>query len=325
MPRAGNISRIEREKVIVAANAFCAFPRCFQDLTEYYFDHGMAPKISHIVAAADDGPRGDASIPEPERNAFANLILLCDEHARAVDAMPVTRYTVECLLAMKADHEARVRAARSAGALWSGLVGEPNYVNLNRLFMDARPSRITFGMVDTSKPPAHDFESMAPTEFAQYVQFASDTVSRIERTALRLTSRAQLVEENEGKRFIFWRRFYTKNIYDGLGHARPMLPDVDRGPHVYTKVEGVKVIMPIDARWVTSRSAKCLFAQGTVNFAGVATLRTVDGERAIMSPIVLGKPTADAWTRFEDLRTEWFRGVGGGSYGEWEATPVAAE
>lgn len=324
MPRAGDISRVEREKVLLSANGFCAFPGCPTDLAGYLFEHDMVPKVSHIVAAADGGPRADASVSAADRNSFDNLILLCDEHARAIDVMPVTDYTVDVLRAMKADHEARCAAAREAGGLWKGLVGEPNYVNLHRLFMDARPTRMTFGSVDTWSSPARDFDSMTPPEFAQYVEFASQSVSIIERTALRLTSRGQLVEENVGKRYIFWRRFYTKRIYDRLGNPYPMLPNLERGPHVYTKVDGAKVIMPIDARWVTTMSARCLFVQGSVNFVGVASLRALNGDRAVMSPIVLGMPTDDAWTRFDDLRTEWFCGVGGGSVGDWKPSAVGS-
>ena len=316
MPRSGHISTVERDKVLIAANGFCSFPRCQVDLADYLFEHDMAPKISHIVAAADAGPRADPTMSAEERNSFANLILLCDEHARAIDVMPVTEYTVDSLRRMKADHETRCAAARDAGAMWKGLVGEPNYVNLNRLFMDARPHAYAAGLVNTTVAPPRDFDSMSPMEFAHYIQFASRTASVIERFALRLTSRAQLSEENVGKRFIFWRRFRTKGVYDRDGRPRPLGTDYERGPHVYTMVDGVKVIMPIVARWVTSQSAKGLFGQGTVNFVGVATLRRVERGHAIMSPIVLGMAAEDAWERFADLRTAWFRGVEGGN-AEW--------
>ncbi len=302
MPRVGVVSRVEREKVLFAANGFCCFPHCAADLADYLFDHDMAPKVSHIVAASDEGPRGDASMPDEERNKSENLILLCDDHARAVDVLPVTQYTAAALRQMKTAHEARCTARRAIGQTWNGLVGEPNYVNLNRLFMDATPNTHTIGPISTALSPPQAFETMPSLEFGYYMTFVERTVAMIERRATPLMSADDLIERNEGRRFIFWRRFRTKSVYGRRRRPDTFRASYENRPHIYTTIGDVRIIMPVDVRWVTSSSAKGLFSDGSVNFVGVASLRSAEQTRAIMSPIVLGKPADGAWERFAALR-----------------------
>lgn len=64
---------------------------------------------AHIVAEEDDGPRGDPSMPVSERNAYANLILLCPTHHTLIDKEHGRHYSVAQLRQMKADHETSVK------------------------------------------------------------------------------------------------------------------------------------------------------------------------------------------------------------------------
>jgi hypothetical protein len=67
---------------------------------------------AHIVAEEDDGPRGDASMPVGERNAYANLLLLCPTHHALVDKDHGIHFSVIQLHQMKDDHEALVERRR---------------------------------------------------------------------------------------------------------------------------------------------------------------------------------------------------------------------
>jgi tetratricopeptide (TPR) repeat protein len=63
-------------------------------------------EVCHIKAKSPDGPRYDAEQMDEERHGFGNLVLLCPTHHARVDGNP-DRYTVEKLLEIKAQHEAR--------------------------------------------------------------------------------------------------------------------------------------------------------------------------------------------------------------------------
>lgn len=64
--------------------------------------------IAHVVADEPNGPRGDATRSKLLANDIRNIMLLCDTHHRMVDADEVS-YTESCLLAMKQQHEERIR------------------------------------------------------------------------------------------------------------------------------------------------------------------------------------------------------------------------
>ena len=64
--------------------------------------------ISHIVAASEDGPRGDAILSEQLETSFDNLLLLCDECHRRIDKREVKAHTRKSLTAMKIKQERNV-------------------------------------------------------------------------------------------------------------------------------------------------------------------------------------------------------------------------
>ena len=89
----------------------CSEPACrkylFEDETETD-DATLVGENCHIVAEEDGGPRGDPKMPAEQRSKYANLILLCRNHHKIIDAQP-GKYTVESLHDMKAVHEEWVR------------------------------------------------------------------------------------------------------------------------------------------------------------------------------------------------------------------------
>jgi len=83
----------------------CAFPGCEERLADVASESVMG-EVCHIKAKSSDGPRYDAQQTDEERHGFGNLVLLCPTHHTRVDRDP-DRYTVERLLEIKAQHEAR--------------------------------------------------------------------------------------------------------------------------------------------------------------------------------------------------------------------------
>lgn len=99
-----------------AANR-CAFPACPKELVaeKTAFDPAVVlGEMAHIVGEQPTAPRGISPLTPKERNQYANLILLCEEHHTLVDGQPNT-YTVDHLHQLKADHERWVRETLSPG------------------------------------------------------------------------------------------------------------------------------------------------------------------------------------------------------------------
>lgn len=82
--------------------------------TRSYFHTVLVGQMAHNVGASDTpgSPRGDSPLTEGERSAAANLLLLCPDCHRTIDAKDLRDlYTEEFLRKVKADHEERVAKA----------------------------------------------------------------------------------------------------------------------------------------------------------------------------------------------------------------------
>ncbi|MFE9536194.1 hypothetical protein [Streptomyces sp. NPDC006691] len=87
-------------------------------MQEYVNDSGAIEGVTlgeeaHIVAESDNGPRAIPNMPQTERDAYANRILLCEEHHKVIDSSNGRYFPVEVLMEMKREHEEHV--AQSLG------------------------------------------------------------------------------------------------------------------------------------------------------------------------------------------------------------------
>lgn len=92
------------------AAARCSMPNCRIDLVldETETDNpGLVGEMAHMVAESENGPRGVSPLTTEERDRYGNLILLCRNHHREIDAQPKI-WPVERLQQIKQDHEAWV-------------------------------------------------------------------------------------------------------------------------------------------------------------------------------------------------------------------------
>lgn len=88
----------------------CSIPECRKTLFEEDAnapDPTLIGENCHIIADADDGPRGDPKMPVDDRDAYPNLILCCRNHHKVIDTQ-LSTYTVEVLHKIKDEHEAWV-------------------------------------------------------------------------------------------------------------------------------------------------------------------------------------------------------------------------
>jgi hypothetical protein len=75
-------------KILFGQASHCAYPGCTQPLILSDVgaaDEAVLARICHIIAASDDGPRGDPEMDSKARNGPDNLLLMCPTHGVVVD------------------------------------------------------------------------------------------------------------------------------------------------------------------------------------------------------------------------------------------------
>lgn len=100
----------------------CAFPDCRRELVidcNAVDDASLVGEECHMVAKELDASRGESPLTSKQRDAYENLILLCNTHHKIVDDQPNT-YPVELLQQMKEEQEQWVRdSLQGAVPIWS--------------------------------------------------------------------------------------------------------------------------------------------------------------------------------------------------------------
>lgn len=104
----------------------CAFDPCVRVLIN---DHGQwVGEVCHIEGALPTSSRFNDSMTNEERRAFGNLVLMCHDHH--VETDDETRFPVETMRRIKADHEAKFSGEeerRQAAAVFDLTVGTPRF------------------------------------------------------------------------------------------------------------------------------------------------------------------------------------------------------
>ncbi len=92
----------------------CEFPGCNKLLYEELLAEKRSnlSNIAHIVADSPDGSRSDKQRSKVLASDINNLMLICREHHKLIDDYP-NDYPEEILLAMKREHEDRIKPAGS--------------------------------------------------------------------------------------------------------------------------------------------------------------------------------------------------------------------
>lgn len=97
----------------------CSFPEC-REVLVLEASRGdqstIVGEVAHIEASSDAGPRSNPNLSDQQRDEYPNLILLCPNHHRLVDARDST-YTVDVLRSWKRDTETRFRKSLAEGVV----------------------------------------------------------------------------------------------------------------------------------------------------------------------------------------------------------------
>ncbi len=94
----------------------CAFPGCKIELTTDGAESTLG-EMAHIVAASNNGPRGESNLTSEARDEYPNLILLCPTHHSEIDSNP-EKWTIEKLKRIKAEHEQWVSNQLEQGGIF---------------------------------------------------------------------------------------------------------------------------------------------------------------------------------------------------------------
>lgn len=99
------------KRLFAQSGEFCMHPDCGRHVVDH--DTGtIMVEVCHINARSPGGSRYDPVQTEKERNAYENLILLCGDHHKLVDARP-DQYSSEVLRELKQAHQRKFgRSAR---------------------------------------------------------------------------------------------------------------------------------------------------------------------------------------------------------------------
>ena len=109
------------KRLFAVSGNSCAFPTCPSPLIDLETGSVIC-QICHIRGKKPGAPRYDDTQTNEERHGFENLILLCNIHHKIVDDDEAT-FTVERLIQMKQDHEARNGSKPADKALSERIVG----------------------------------------------------------------------------------------------------------------------------------------------------------------------------------------------------------
>ena len=284
-----SVSRADAIMLWTRAFGLCSFPGCGRELIWGSSDPRTRGHISHIVASSDSGPRGDPAFPEERRNAADNLVLLCPNHHEEVDA-DVERYDVEALRAMKRRHERAISARLAKGAIWQEKLATLDYLNVPRIVTD--PAAV--GLLEEERGYLISLTTLR--DQSEYLPAISSAFERVftawQAHALDLGAIDRFGADAIGARISFSDTFRTKNMA-GPEAQEPgfqLSGDLEQDPHIYVRKGGRKIYFPLDPRWVTTQTAFHSFQSRISRFAGIGTLKALDTDAAVVSPLAVGSP-----------------------------------
>ncbi|GFG86916.1 hypothetical protein [Mycolicibacter algericus] len=195
---------------------------------------------------------------------------------------------------------------QSRSGPWLPRLVEVHYANLERI-AELMLSRTATGDLPVL-PASSTYGAIGAVEKRQALLRG---FSALNLPCKRFTRDFSLRSLDTGDLFVFDTWFRTRNG-PAPQNPVPLTGDLNKDPHVYIQRQRVRIIMPLNPRWVTTGTAYGEFGSGGVQLAGVCIIKgRVHPEDAKLvpptnkvlyraSPLVLG--IADPFDRDTDLR-----------------------
>jgi len=250
-------------------------------------------EVAHIVAEEEGGPRGISVLGLQERNAEGNLVLLCKKHHSIVDT-DTTTYTVQELHEIRKLHHEWVESSLSNNPIWDTKLFHLYYINVPRLSMLAAMRGASldlsqFGEIATLHGLGWELNRLIGG-FNHLLQQVQLQAAPLDVALGALDMRGMVISFNH--------EFRTKNIHmperDNFVDMA-FTGNLKADPHIYHRSNGLRIVMNIDPRWVTTTTAFCHFrpSSGRNTFAGLGFVNGTDKTSGIVSisPYVIGMPS----------------------------------
>lgn len=263
-------------------------------------------EIAHIVGESTRAARGISTLSLEERNDIDNLLLLCRDHHKIVDDDPQS-YPVERLHRIKEEHIAWIAASLIRPRSWRSNISQLTYINVPRL---SEQAELRGFRVDLSR--YRDSETLHNLGWdLNHVMSAFRTVlAQLSIDIVPLEGIA-LHEGFVGAAIAFdGQRFRTTNIPTNvdarISDFAGFSGELSRDPHIYCQINGFRVVLFIDPRWITTSTAFTLFrpSSGQSFFSGLGRISGVDYEAGIVTvtPWVIGLPKSPFEIAMEEVR-----------------------
>ena len=104
-----------------------------------------------------------------------------------------------------------------------------------------------------------------------------------------IVSIEDLTLQNQGKMIMIERNFRTKNVpLPSDGQAKCQFNgDLNKEPHIYCKINDMKVISLVDPRWITTLTAFAMLKSGHSKFKLLGTIAKVNPRESFVSPLII--------------------------------------
>lgn len=254
----------------------------------------LVGEVAHIVGDKPGAARGVSSLTQAERDAPANLMLLCRKHHKIIDDNEA-EYDVGRLHTIRKEYLAWLAAQLAPTQRWRINVSSLSFLNVPRLGEYAE--RHGLHLARNQPPPGQSLHEMG---------YALNELTNAYRRTLESiffesVAAGQIMfahEDYVGQLISFDRvRFRTRNIPEQRpagGLPFPFTGNLERDPHIYHPFPSWTLVLNIDPNWITQTTAYGLFrpSGGHSIFSGLARITAVDLETGVViaTALAIGQP-----------------------------------
>ncbi len=245
-------------------------------------------EVAHIVAERNDGPRGKSNLTTMERNDIGNLLLLCQKHHTIVDN-DTNLYTVGKLNEIKKAHEQWVVNKLNTCPSWEAKIEQVYYLNIPRLSM------LTSNLnEEANKYNLEELDTLSDFGFNLFhlMENFKSIINKIDLKSIPLNEAISYPDDIIGCYVSFTDRFRTKDIIIPGSYGIKTTSQEKLNPHIYTNIDGYKIVLSINYKWITTSTAYCFFrpSGGHSKFSGFGIVNDINTTAKVIyiTPYIIG-------------------------------------
>ena len=283
-----SVSEADRRHIIGMSGGCCNKCRVRVFRENAFGEKARLGDDAHIVAASEDGPRGDSDLTAKERASAINLLLLCKTCHAEVDQQP-KKYPVILLLQMRDDHYAWVEACMGAVITKHPRFHYLSYINIPRADM--------YSVVNSFPLPA------LPTGSAESIRDMGFNAGRLMAAYTALLNQEELyanvfdeetclADVNVGSYWFSEEAIFRSKKVRDQDMSKLVKAWKKQECVIYRKFSDWRLVCMIDPRWITTTTASVTLSSGSLRSMGLVHINTVDEVNRIVwaSPLFLGAP-----------------------------------